>query len=329
VTKPPDCRCDYPELLARNMTGHDNSCPAHARLIAEILGVGKTTCVPCPPDILIQTHRHGDWIQTFTGRPFWPLDPRPEDVVIEDIARALSNQCRFAGHTRSFYSVAQHSVLVSIHCDPADALKGLLHDASESYLSDVCRPLKVQPEMRPYREAEHRIMGVICDRFGLTHDEPASVRRADHQMLFEEKRMLLSDPPMAWGAPQGGDPPPSLHVEFDPLPPTAAESSFLARFAELAPGESTRPCPPEDRGSPVYVWVDRELPGMAWFSPEASARRYTLSVPIGWELRTDPDLGVILARPCAGPEHVLTAGVALMMAKDRLLGFAIRERTRS
>lgn len=39
--------------------------------------------------------RKGVWIQTYTGRMFWPLDPRPEEIWIEDIAHALSLQCRF------------------------------------------------------------------------------------------------------------------------------------------------------------------------------------------------------------------------------------------
>lgn len=71
-----------------------------------------------------------DWIATFTGGVFFPLAPRVEDVRISDIAHALSMLCRFAGHTRGFYSVAQHSVLVSRLCSQQDALWGLLHDAS-------------------------------------------------------------------------------------------------------------------------------------------------------------------------------------------------------
>src|ERR1017187_10636100 len=79
---------------------------------------------------------HGS-ITTFSGIHFWPLLPNPADIRIEDIAHALSNQCRFAGHAREFYSVAEHSVRVSQLCPPEDALWGLLHDASEAYLTDV------------------------------------------------------------------------------------------------------------------------------------------------------------------------------------------------
>jgi uncharacterized protein len=91
--------------------------------------------------------RTGDWIQTYTGKQFWPLSPLPEDIVIEDIAHALSMQCRFGGHVRTFYSVAQHSVHVSLLVEPQYALWGLLHDAAEAYLVDLPRPIKKFSEM--------------------------------------------------------------------------------------------------------------------------------------------------------------------------------------
>ena len=66
--------------------------------------------------------RKGDWMQTYTGRQFWPIDPRANEVHIEDIAHALSMMCRYNGHCRTFYSVAEHSVLVSQHVPPEHAL---------------------------------------------------------------------------------------------------------------------------------------------------------------------------------------------------------------
>src|SRR5579885_2784587 len=91
--------------------------------------------------------RHGDWIQTYCGVAFYPLDPRPEEILIEDIAHALSMLCRFTGHVKRFYSVAQHCVYVSHRCDPKDALWGLLHDAAEAYLNDISRPVKSLREL--------------------------------------------------------------------------------------------------------------------------------------------------------------------------------------
>ena len=117
------------------------------------------------------------WIQTFTGRQFWPLEPRADEIFIEDIAHHLSNLCRFTGACRSFYSVAQHSVLVSLCAPPGEnPLWGLLHDASEAYLIDVARPVKRSAALVGYRVAEARMMEVICECFGLPTTEPAWVK---------------------------------------------------------------------------------------------------------------------------------------------------------
>ena len=81
--------------------------------------------------------RRGGWIQTYTGRQFWPLDPRIEDIDIHDIAHALSHQCRYSGHCLRFYSVAEHSVLLSHHVAGEHMLWALLHDAWEAYLAAI------------------------------------------------------------------------------------------------------------------------------------------------------------------------------------------------
>jgi hypothetical protein len=88
----------------------------------------------------------GPYIQTVSGRRFNPFEPDREQIDISDIATALANQCRFGGHTRTFYSVAQHSCLISDLVrerggGAADALSALLHDASEAYLVDLRREL--------------------------------------------------------------------------------------------------------------------------------------------------------------------------------------------
>ena len=174
-------------------------------------------------------------MQTASGRQFWPLDPRPEEIVIEDIAHALALQCRFAGHCREPYSVAQHSVLVSRACDPRDALWGLLHDASEAYLQDMIRPLKRSPGFADrYLEAEVRLQAVICDRFGLPCEEPASVHRADVAVLLAEARDLLAPPPATWKEAQRGSD--NVRAIEEPIIPwrwEAARHLFLVRFAEL------------------------------------------------------------------------------------------------
>src|SRR4051812_20612492 len=86
----------------------------------------------------------GDWMQTYTGRAFWPLDAQPEDVDPLDIAAALSMLCRYGGHVSRFYSVAEHCLLMSEAVAPEHALWALLHDATEAYMGDMVRPLKRQ-----------------------------------------------------------------------------------------------------------------------------------------------------------------------------------------
>src|ERR1044071_8576361 len=104
------------------------------------------------------------YIRTFMGQKFWPLAPRPEDILIEDIAHALSNVCRWGGQCSSFYSVAQHSVFVSDLLSPDAALCGLLHDSGEAFLLDIPKPVKRQ--LSGYEEAEHKLMGIIAAKFG-------------------------------------------------------------------------------------------------------------------------------------------------------------------
>jgi uncharacterized protein len=86
--------------------------------------------------------RNGAWIQTVTGKQFWPMDAQPEEVDIEDIAHALSLPCRFNGHCKQFYSVAEHSIHVSRVVSNENAARGLLHDAAEAYLSYIPQPVK-------------------------------------------------------------------------------------------------------------------------------------------------------------------------------------------
>jgi uncharacterized protein len=169
--------------------------------------------------------RKGDCIQTFSGQSFWPLDPREEEICLEDIAHSLSRQCRFAGHTRKFYSVAQHSVFVSRIVPGKDALWGLLHDASEAYLVDLPRPIKHHKAFgRGYVAAERRIMQSVCRKFGLPEDMPESVRVADDLMLSTEIRDLLNHPDRVAGVFLK-----PLDISVSPVCPDRAEKEFLDR----------------------------------------------------------------------------------------------------
>jgi hypothetical protein len=125
----------------------------------------------------------GDWMCTFSGRRFWPCDPQPEDVCIEDIAHALSLENRYGGHLPAPYPVAQHCLIAArISRDVlggtiADELDTLMHDAAEAYLKDIPRPLK--RSLPGYKTLELRVEAVIARRFGLRHPMPPIVKRAD------------------------------------------------------------------------------------------------------------------------------------------------------
>lgn len=183
------------------------------------------------------TDPRGDgWIQTFTGRQFWPLAPQPEDVCLEDIAHALALTNRFGGHTQRFYSVAQHSVLVSAIVPSYYVKEALLHDAAEAYLGDMPRPLKHSPEMEAFRAAEDELMQVIAMRYDLEGLEPDCVKEADAVLLATEKRDLMHSNQGQWSETQW------LHgaVKADPLDqaivawsPEVAEARFLKRAAAL------------------------------------------------------------------------------------------------
>ena len=176
----------------------------------------------------------GNWIQTFTGQRVAPLDPDPAMFELQDIAHSLANQCRFTGHTNSFYSVAQHSVLVSQNCDPADALSGLMHDASEAYLVDLARPVKHDPRMAFFREAEDRLQRSINSAFGLPLEIPESVHVADRRLLLTERRDLLK--PLIWTEAEKviwdvADVPYEFAIKA--WTPQEAETRFLTRYLEL------------------------------------------------------------------------------------------------
>jgi hypothetical protein len=175
--------------------------------------------------------RHGDWMQTFTGRQFWPLDPRADEIHIEDIAHSLSLQCRFAGHVREFYSVAEHSWRVSQICNPGHALPGLLHDAAEAYLVDLPRPIKHFSTLgNEYRKIENYLMTCIATRFNLGAPPPLDIKVSDDFMLRWEQRDLMAPPPAPWRETGGTLP----DERIEPMTSRAAEMAFLQRFAELS-----------------------------------------------------------------------------------------------
>jgi 5'-deoxynucleotidase YfbR-like HD superfamily hydrolase len=167
-----------------------------------------------------------DWIQTYTGKQFYPLAPRHEDVDIIDIAHALSMQCRFNGHCRTFYSVAEHCVRVSQILEGDDAPAGLLHDAAEAYVGDLPRPVKGQ--LPAFERVEDQLLAVIFARFNLAYPLSAAVKAADDQLLATEARDLMDTPPQAWRldiAP--------LTERIEPMSAGSAKRAFMDRFESL------------------------------------------------------------------------------------------------
>ena len=169
-------------------------------------------------------------METFTGKKFWPLDPKAEEIRIEDIAHALSMLCRFGGHCREFYSVAQHSCLVTdlvVAVEPRHALAALLHDAAEAYTGDVIRPIKrSEPKIGA---AEEAVMQEVARRFDLMFPFPDVVKWADNVMLKNEHRQLMAGV-NEWPSCDQEEGP---QVEIVPWTPTYAESVFLRKFEEL------------------------------------------------------------------------------------------------
>lgn len=124
--------------------------------------------------------KSGQWIMTASGKRFDYETPKMESIDIEDIATALSNTCRYSGHCGSFYSVAEHSVLVSFLVDQemiGAPFAGLMHDAAEAYCCDVPLPLKESmrldslPRKSPYHDIIGRVETAIRRKFIVRHNE--------------------------------------------------------------------------------------------------------------------------------------------------------------
>lgn len=176
----------------------------------------------------------GPYLQTVSGRWLNPFDPDPEQIDIGDIARALSNQCRFGGHCRAFYSVAQHSVLVSELVaqrggDVEDVFAALMHDAAEAYLGDMPHPIKHRsPLGAAFREVEEHLERALRERFGIRTDV-AALKPADRALLATERRAFSAET-WHWPELEGIEP---LEIELNAWPPDLAERKFAQRFAEL------------------------------------------------------------------------------------------------
>lgn len=172
------------------------------------------------------------WLETYTGVPFKILDIDPRQINIVDIAQALSNQCRYNGHTREFFSVAEHCVHMTRYVrrmggTPIEQLTTLLHDASEPYMGDMIRPLKHQ--MPLYRELEEKIHAAVATVYGTIYPHPAWLKDLDTRIIHDERYQAMSHSPNVWVT----DGMKGLEVVLKFWPPAQAKASFMKDFVRL------------------------------------------------------------------------------------------------
>jgi hypothetical protein len=170
------------------------------------------------------------WMETNSGRQFNYAHLDAGSICIEDVAAALSKMCRYNGHTRRFYSVAEHCVLmsrwVSGQADRTidDCKVALLHDASEAYLSDVVRPVK--NFLEDYKAMEASIDGFVMAHFEVQYPFPPWLKEIDTRILVDERAQAMNPSTNVWGV--DGLEPLGVNVQF--WSPDQAEQEFLREY---------------------------------------------------------------------------------------------------
>lgn len=169
------------------------------------------------------------FIRTFTGKMFSPRRMEEHNYDIRDIAHALSLTCRYNGHCKAFYSVAEHSCKIHDFVSSKAKYYGLMHDASEAYLSDIPKPIKIL--LPDYEEMETRLSNVITKSFLVPYDDNIyrEVKNADKRIVFNEMLKVFPDASRETemiGAALSG-------VEIECWDPRRAELEFLDRFKTI------------------------------------------------------------------------------------------------
>jgi hypothetical protein len=164
-------------------------------------------------------------IRSYTGRWPTPLNLKPADVCVEDVAHSLSLICRFGGHCSSFFSVAEHSIMVAQRVPPKFRLTALLHDATEAYLGDMVRPVKRHPDMAAYCFAETIAHIAVHTALGGTFPHDPIIKQADDEQLAWEFDHMRDVKGRAW------------------MTPIVAERAFLNEYWRLVIAQAT-PTPP-------------------------------------------------------------------------------------
>lgn len=164
---------------------------------------------------------------TYTGKFVDPMNMRPEDICLPDIAHALAMKCRFGGHCREFYSIAQHCCLAATHIQPIcqhDRALALLHDASEAYLFDIPTPLKERGDQLFELEVstELVLLDTIIEKY-LPNVKRGTWEGIDHQLLITECRTFMNN----WEHIPVANEIPSVHISITPWSWQRAEQTFL------------------------------------------------------------------------------------------------------
>lgn len=166
------------------------------------------------------------------SRPVFLDNPTVDMISIEDIACSLGNLCRFGGHVRRFYSVAQHSVIAAELLPPRLRLAGLLHDAAEAYVGDVIKPLKIFLG-DTYRDVEAKFEKVVCEKFGisLSPADHEQIKKVDHVLVVAEHESFQLGSMRTWHQFAA-----SHHLDeemFHAWLPGEAEARFLMAYSKL------------------------------------------------------------------------------------------------
>lgn len=183
----------------------------------------------------VKAARRGDWMITASGRRFYPLDPRPEDLDWGDVAHHLARLCRYGGAVAGWYSVAEHSCLMAdwflARGETVNARYALIHDGPEFAIGDIIRPIK--PELPDFKRIEAPIERMMLVAAGLEPVMPDAIKLADTLIIGDERRQLFAAEVLQradWvfdGA---------LGVRCQQWERDRARDEWLARFGVLFPG---------------------------------------------------------------------------------------------
>ena len=175
-------------------------------------------------NVLAVNVARGPTITLVSGRLFDFLDPHGSDFTIEDIAHGLAHICRYAGQCRDFFSVAEHSIIVSDTVTEF-AYEALLHDAAEAFIGDVTRPLKqLLPE---FKRIEANVQDAIMKRFDMLPGYWSTVKEADLRVLAAEQAQIMAPGCADWAIAAGIEPAPVVVRHLDPA---TAKCEFLERY---------------------------------------------------------------------------------------------------